>query len=85
MTHHVYLWNYQEGISHVIVRLTKVWEKEEYLAMHIMNIGVNLKRMLGGIGGLTPGGKKVISIHGPTEKQHKMGTRLWMEEEHIYI
>lgn len=57
MTPHVYLWNYQEGISHLIVRLTKVWKKEEYLAMHIQ---VNLKRMLGRICGLIHGGKKVI-------------------------
>lgn len=57
MPHCVYLWNHQEGFSHLIVRQTKVWEKEEYSEMHMQ---VNLKRMLGGIDGLTDGEKKVI-------------------------
>lgn len=45
------------------MRQTEVWEKEEYLAMHIQ---VSFKRILGGIDGLTDGAKKVIWIHGPT-------------------
>lgn len=60
MPHSVYLWIYtQEGsgrIFSLIVRETKVWEQEKYLAMHIR---VNLKRMFAGIGGLTDGEMEV--------------------------
>lgn len=53
--------------------MRQTWEEEEYSEMHIQ---VNLKRMLGGIDGLTHGEKKVIWIHGPTGAWQQDGDKV---------